>query len=369
MPITPADNGTGAGNGDGEELYYAFENVNDSLSYLDGLVNGGSNFLLNGDFHIDQEYAFANVNSPANGKVFFCDQWQGGGQSGDGGGRITYEKQWVALGDFAKSVKMTCQTVDSSIGSADYYVPALQQIEGNFSKHMLGKNISFSIWMKASLTGTYSLIFKSSLNGSYSFCHNVSLTAGVAKHVEVDLGVLSTSYVGNVYLTSGSFTVFVAPLCGNSANQSATVDAWEAKNSWGHSSATNWLASTSNTLEIAGAQLTVGDIKRPFFHRSFILEHLLCQRYYWKGKLMGNGSGMNYGITTGSQHYYAGGVSFPSKMRAVPTMAIDTAPTYTNCTHYDLQANEYGFVHRVDPSSNNYIRAINGVYTADARLT
>ena len=79
----------------------------------------------------------------------------------------------------------------------------------------------------------------------------------------------------------------------------------------------------SGTKEIANLQLEAGKVATPFEHRSYGEELALCQRYYFKVGGAGNGTTTNI-ITGGiesSTGAAVGGLTFPTTMRAVPTIS------------------------------------------------
>jgi hypothetical protein len=55
-------------------------------------------------------------------------------------------------------------------------------------------------------------------------------------------------------------------------------------------------------------------------------------------------------------------------MRAIPTPAIITAPTYQNCSNYDVVAFATGFMHRLTITANGNYRAYAGLYEMDAEI-
>ena len=123
---------------------------------------------------------------------------------------------------------------------------------------------------------------------------------------------------------------------------------------------------TSGTF--TDVQVELGSVQTPFEQRSIGEELALCQRYYWRGQLPGAGFGYKYG-PTGVSLLGAGDVCYPVQMRVAPTLSIVTTPTYTNCSHTDLQGGTVGgFTHRVSVAPAGIFRVTGGVYSADAEL-
>ena len=127
-------------------------------------------------------------------------------------------------------------------------------------------------------------------------------------------------------------------------------------------------AGSGDVVSITDVQLEVGEVATPFEQRSYAEELDLCQRYYWRGQLPGAGFGYKYG-PTGVSLLGAGDVCYPVQMRVAPTLSIVTIPTYTNCSHTDLQGGTVGgFTHRVSVAPAGIFRVTGGVYSADAEL-
>lgn len=78
-------------------------------------------------------------------------------------------------------------------------------------------------------------------------------------------------------------------------------------------------SSQSINLKITNVQLEVGDKATPFEHRSYGEELALCQRYYSVTK---NGGGFVNTINVGSYGYLLSSQSFPTTMRAVPSLSV-----------------------------------------------
>ncbi len=81
--------------------------------------------------------------------------------------------------------------------------------------------------------------------------------------------------------------------------------------------------SSMGAMYIAQCQFELGKVATPFEHRSYGEELALCQRYYFKVGGAGNGTTTNIitGGVEGSGGAAVGGLTFPTTMRAVPTIS------------------------------------------------
>lgn len=132
------------------------------------------------------------------------------------------------------------------------------------------------------------------------------------------------------------------------------------------------IGGTDATIEIGEGTFTKlkleeGIIVTPDIPKTFAEELIDCQRYYWQGKLNGNGDAFFYGAAGGTT-MIAGERSFGAKMRATPSDGIITTPTYSNCSNADIISVQDGLIVKVTITATGKYRASGGVYFADAEL-
>jgi hypothetical protein len=147
---------------------------------------------------------------------------------------------------------------------------------------------------------------------------------------------------------------------------SSSLNTWLTGNYIGSSNQVNLCDSTDNEFYLAQVQFEVGYIATPFEFRHTAIETALCQRYYGNYIATGQGYGYRYGLA--GVVYGIDGNTFHTRMRDNPDGVIITAPTYNNCTDYDLVGNTLGFIHRVTVTANGSFRAYAGLYTFDAEI-
>ncbi len=140
-------------------------------------------------------------------------------------------------------------------------------------------------------------------------------------------------------------------------------------------SGTWWIGGYSDFIQAiptnaTNIQLEEGVVATAFELRPIGLELSLCQRYFWKGLAAGNGGAYKYGVAL-TAYIEGNQIMYPVDMRSEPTVAIDTAGTYTNCTYNSLLTggSVRGFSHRVDVTATGSYRAYDFIYTASAELT
>jgi len=106
----------------------------------------------------------------------------------------------------------------------------------------------------------------------------------------------------------------------NNTSYSASAD---GKQAYGHS--TTWGQGTNDNFFITGVQLELGSNASDFEHRSVGEEQQLCFRYYYDSRF-GSNDGGAYSPGRDSQygHVRACIAQFPVKMRATPTVSIQS---------------------------------------------
>jgi len=117
---------------------------------------------------------------------------------------------------------------------------------------------------------------------------------------------------------------------------------------------------------LKNVKLELGSTVTPFEYPDIGSELLKCQRYYWQGSGTG---GLGYRASTGAlSSMLAVTCSYPTTMRAIPTRAVITAPSYNNCADIVLTGFADGMEGRVQVGTSGRYRAQSGIYSADAEL-
>jgi hypothetical protein len=197
--------------------------------------------------------------------------------------RFTQEQSTDAPAGFSNSLKLTVTTAETTL-AADERIRLQQRIEGQNVQHLKygtsdAEYLTLSFYVKSNVTGTYGIHFDNR-DSTRSVCASYTINAANTWEKK------TVSIAGD---TTGSFT--------NDNGQSLNPS-WVLAAGTDYTSgtfATSWEASTnaneapsgqaditdtiSNSWQITGIQLEVGDIATPFEHKSFNEEWEACQRY------------------------------------------------------------------------------------------
>lgn len=260
------------------------------------------NLIINGDYKIWQRATSstaANYSGP--------DRWYYGNAG-------TYSRSTdVPSGQgfqYSNSVKVTAATT---------YGVTAQRIEAVNCKHLVGKSVTASFWLKTitGATGMYCILYRA--NAEDDFGGGVTVI-----EQKTFTGVTNTwTYYTLTWENLPSETTNGLQLYFFSAD-----------------------ASTDPEYRITGVQLEVGEQATPFEHRSYGDELLRCQRYYWQsGREQNKTISHIYAVASSTSQIEVIPSPPAGEMRAAPSLTIDgsfRADRFGNASAQDMAASYSG---------------------------
>ena len=258
--------------------------VSGTLTTGGGVISpqtGFKNRIINGGMTIDQRNAGAAITVSSNsGTQFGADRFLVQGTSSEG---VFTAQQLSATppSGFINYVRIQTTTASASPASGSLY--AMSQIIEGFNIADLGfgaagaSTVTFSFWIRSSLTGTFSGSLKNgnAFNRSYPFTYTISAAnTWEYKTVTVVGDTSGTWQTGNL----GGLIVYWDLGCGSSLL--STANTWQGANYNGVTGSTRLISTLNATLDITGVQLEKGSTATPFEFRSIGTELGLCYRYY-----------------------------------------------------------------------------------------
>lgn len=239
-----------------------------------GLLDGMRNRIINGDMRVDQRNAGAAA-TPG----FVTDRWL---FNDVGVGQHSGQQVSDAPPGFSKSLKLTVTTPDTSVTGNDY-CQVYQTIEGYTAEDLKwgtadAEAVTISFWVKANVTGTFSLSIRDSL-GAFSYVTNYSITAANTwEYKTVTIpgptsgGTWGTDDTLFGYLT---FVTYQGP-----DSTTSNPDSWQVGGYRAATGITNtWPNTLGNTWQITGIQFEKGEVASDFERLSYGAQLVLCQRY------------------------------------------------------------------------------------------
>ena len=283
-------------------------------AYSDGALSN-RNKIINGAMVIDQRNAGAAVTPTSS--TYTLDRWRLGASVAS---KVSVQQSTVAPVGFTNSTLITSLSAYTMAGEEE--INFGQRIEG-FNAADLGwgtanaKPVTFSFWVRSSLTGLFSGAIKSfdSLR-SYVFSYNIN----AADTWEYKIITVAGDTTGT-WKTDNGIGV-IAQFCIGNASKLNTAGVWYAANTVGATGTTQLVGTNGATFYITGVQLEAGDTATPFEHRSYGDELLRCQRYYQEMGYTGQSFerfGSGFLPDAGTASYY---VQYRVEKRASPTVTV-----------------------------------------------
>jgi hypothetical protein len=249
-------------------------------------------------------------------------------------GAITAAQQTLGASDapyisnaILHSLRLTATTALSAYSNV-----GLQQVlEGYNTADLLwgspqGLPVTLSCWIKTN-AATSSIVTMSIKNftNTHSYPFNVTIaSSGAWQYVSQTIPAPPVTSVWDS-TSNGSMRVY---LIGYDTRGTVTGNTWNASAFYSTSTTTNIFGTLNNYIEVTGVQLEKGSIATTFEMRSFTMELLMCQRYYYRryNETLYD----RFGFYTGNSTTVAyGQVVLPTKMRAPPTMRVSAATDFS----------------------------------------
>lgn len=300
----------------------------DSISNSAGSPYGFKNRIINGAMVIDQRNAGASVT--ANDNIWAVDRWQysqsqsSKGTSQQNAGSVTPPPGFKNYIGFTSSSAYSVTSSDSFI--------LRHHIEGNNIADLdwgssTAKPVTFSFWVRSSLTGTFSgFLTNSAINRVYVFTYTIS-SANTWEYKTITILGDTTG----TWLTDTGRGIMIGFALGQGSTYlTSSPNQWGSSAVFGSTGTTSVVGTNGATFYVTGCQLEVGRQATSFDFRSLGTELQLCQRYFQKtfpqGVAVAQNAGYNASClvwnSSGSNNAYGTQVQwrFPVTMRAAPSV-------------------------------------------------
>ena len=285
------------------------------------VFNASSNFgfknrLINSAMVIDQRNAGASVTPTTT--VYLIDRWQ---TACNIASKASFDQTSTAPTGFTNSMLITSLSA-YSVAAGDI-LTYRQQIEGfNIADFGWGtasaETITFSFWVRSSLTGTFGGSIK---NGDSTRSYPFTYTISVANTFEQKTVTVAGDTSGT-WTTDNTSGLILSFGLGVGSTTSGTAGAWAGANYNSATGATSVVGTNGATFYITGVQLEKGSTATSFDYRPVGTELALCQRYFTS--FVGAVAFSQYGI---GEAVSASKVRWPMQcpvvMRASPTLVVN----------------------------------------------
>jgi hypothetical protein len=295
------------------------EKMTTESGYSLGAGNASSfkNRLINGDARVSQRNG---TTATTGSDLWPVDRFN----VSMGAGTFTGQQVADAPAGFTYSLKLT----QATYGSASYKL--LQQyVEGlNIADLAFGtasaKPLVLSFWVKASVTGTYTVTLQNAASGGSRLSYVSTYTVNSANTWEQKTIAVTGSTSGTWY-TDNQRGIGVLFDLGSTPYATSTLNSWQSGNYFNATGSVDLSNNSGATWFVTGVQLEVGTVATSFDFRDYGTELFLCQRYFFQVSSTNAANGQNTGITghsNGANELQRTNMTLPVTMRAVPTISV-----------------------------------------------
>jgi len=321
----------------------ALTQVDQGLLSTNAQYTGFKNRIINGAMVIDQRNAGASVTSG-----FPVDRWS---TNFSVGSKFTLQRSTTAPAGFSNSLLITSSSA-YSIGAGDYFL-LNQTIEGfNIADLNWGTAnavpATLSFWVRASLTGTYSVNLQSGSATTVNYL--ASYTINSANTWEFKTITLSAPTSGG-FPIDNSGGVAIRFTLGTGSSQTGATTTWATSGvALGATGQVNVSGTNGATFYLTGVQLEKGSTATSFDYRPFGTELQLCQRYARKTLGTVNTEPTLYAFGNSSQVIGQSWV-YPTEMRAAPTVTTEGSLAISGAPSPTITVSAASYFLYVNPSS------------------
>jgi hypothetical protein len=192
-------------------------------------------------------------------------------------------------------------TTDTAIASptGNYHSHTIIRVEGYDFLPFVGRTATLSFWVRATVTGTYSVAFRNSISDR---SYVETYTINQSNTWEYKTITLKFDYSGGTwdYHSGIGIGISFTQMCGTTYATSTTGE-WVAGNYISSTSQVNNAITAGNTFQISQCQLELGNVATKFEHVDAAMLSRILQRYYQSIYLshkfatsVGNGTGIGY---------------------------------------------------------------------------
>jgi hypothetical protein len=183
------------------------------------------------------------------------------------------------------------------------------------------KTITFSFWVRSSLTGTFGGFLKNNAGDRfYIYSYTVS-SANTWEQKSITIA----GDTGGTWNTTNGLGIYVAWGLGAGSTYSGGSASWGSTFYNQPSGSVNLVSTNGATFYITGVQLEVGTNATNFDYRPYGTELALCQRYFWRFASDGTASGFpaigSGNINTATTSLIS--IPNPVSMRTSPTFSYN----------------------------------------------
>lgn len=255
------------------------ERINQAIQALAPPSGAVNNLIINGAMQVDQRNNGSAVTGITTGGYVTVDRWQ---ILLANAGTWTAE-QGNGIGEFSRSLKLTCTTANASLSSGSYGL-LITRLEGQDLQH-IRKGTSdakpLGVGFKFKSNATYTFVVELYDPDNTRHCAQ-SFTVGASEVAQDVFLPFPADTVGEFDDDANqSLVVYIWFVAGTTYASGALASAWQSHVDADRAvGCSNLAAYANNYFEITGVQLVPGETLPPFKHEPYGETLRKCQRYF-----------------------------------------------------------------------------------------
>ena len=310
------------------------------------------NIIINGDMSIDQRNSGSSITVGTVNPLYTLDR-MAVQSSQSSKFSIQQNAGSVTPPEYFKNYIGATSLSAYSIASGDYFT-IRQGIEGSNIINLAwgtsdAKTVTLSFWVRSSLTGTFGGSFTNDgFNRSYPFSYTISSANTWEKKSITVAGDTS-----GTWSTTNGLGIYVTLGLGVGSTYSGTAGSWSASGLLSATGATSVVGTNGATFYVTGVQLEAGTTASDFEFLPVDVNLARCQRYY---QVLAPGGDKFIPVVQYQGSFRSLAYVFSTKMRAVPSLSVDTFSGFSSFGGIDMTENSvHAYVSASSTLSTSYI--------------
>ena len=319
-------------------------NIGSGTQSFNGFGGSGfKNYIINGNFNVNQRANTLSSSSVSNALGTFMDMWRYSNTSSTSS--IELSKDAITYAGTTYNALKAIAPIAFNNTSGDVY-SVYTSIEDKIAYTLQNKVFTVSFLAEVNNAGNYSFnIRKINDNGSVttSYVKLIPLVVGVNK-------VTITVPADSSYISSSSSSGRGLNICFGVGVTGIpnTTEGWVSGNFVSHSNTFKWWNINGGYLKVAQFQLEEGSVATPFENRPYGLELSLCQRYYEVGFVKHWSMASGAAQTLGSTSPYR-------QVKRVTPFVTFSGTTLSNCVGLNTELDPYSLTWYANSSSSGMV--------------
>lgn len=256
------------------------------------------------------------------------------------------------------SLDMEVTTADASVAANDF-LAFRYRMEGYDWSQLAQRSFTLSFWVKATVTGTYSISFLNGISPDRAYIQEYTINSADTWEFKT-ITVPASPSAGTWNYTNGVGLEIVWTIMAGS-DYFNTVGSWIVATALTRCSANqvNGVNAIGNRFKLQLVKIEPGTVATPWQIRSFEEELALCQRYFqsFGGDAASQGIMAGFANTTNATSMI---LEYAQAMRTIPTLAVSDASNF-NIVYQNTSAAATSILYTTNGAGTKKATTTNGI--------